>query len=53
MENEQKLPNQKLFLSTMRAVALDSINNAGGGHIGMALGASEIFYSLVGQNLNF
>ncbi len=53
MENEQKLPNLKLFLATMRAVALDSINNAGGGHIGMALGASEIFYSLIGQNLNF
>lgn len=53
MKNKQKLPNQKLFLATMRAVALDGINNSGAGHIGMALGATEIFYSLIGENLNF
>ncbi|WP_308699620.1 hypothetical protein [Mycoplasmopsis cynos] len=37
----------------MRAIALDSINNAKQGHIGMSLGAAEIFYSLIGKTVNF
>ncbi|MGZ9414306.1 transketolase-like TK C-terminal-containing protein [Mycoplasma sp. 5370] len=41
------------FIATMRAVAIDGINNAKQGHIGMALGASEIFYALVGQVMRF
>ena len=36
----------------MMGVALDSINNAGQGHIGMAIGAAPITYSLIGETLN-
>ncbi|UUM24767.1 thiamine pyrophosphate-dependent enzyme [Mycoplasma sp. 3686d] len=43
----------KDFIANMRAVAIDGINNAHQGHIGMALGASEIFYSMVGEILKF
>lgn len=40
-------------VASMRGIALDSINNAKGGHIGMAIGAANITYSLVGETLNF
>lgn len=51
---EKKSTNEtKKFISTMRAIALDSINNAKQGHIGMSLGAAEIFYSLIGKTVNF
>ncbi|UUD36187.1 transketolase [Mycoplasmopsis citelli] len=43
----------KEFIANMRAVAIDGINNAHQGHIGMALGASELFYSMVGEVLKF
>ena len=44
--------NEKI-ISTMRGLAVDSINNAKGGHIGMAIGAAPISYSIIGKNLNF
>lgn len=40
-------------IARLRALALDMINGAGNGHIGMALGATEIFYTLVAKELNF
>ncbi|MGZ9762321.1 transketolase-like TK C-terminal-containing protein [Mycoplasma sp. 394] len=43
----------KDFIANMRAVAIDGINHAKQGHIGMALGASEIFYAIVGESLKF
>ncbi|TDV23539.1 transketolase [Mycoplasmopsis mustelae] len=43
----------KDFIANMRAIAIDGINNAHQGHIGMALGASEIFYTMVGEVLKF
>ncbi|WP_310794919.1 transketolase [Mesomycoplasma molare] len=45
--------DNKNFISTMRAIAIDGINKAKQGHIGMALGASEIFYSLVAKKMHF
>ncbi|UUD35426.1 transketolase [Mycoplasmopsis caviae] len=41
------------FVASMRGIALDSINNAKGGHIGMAIGAANITFALVGKTLNF
>ncbi|TNK91348.1 transketolase, partial [Mycoplasmopsis pullorum] len=41
------------LVSSMQAIALDSINKAGQGHIGMAIGAAPITYSLIGKVLNF
>lgn len=41
------------LVSSMQAIALDSINKAGQGHIGMAIGAAPITYSLIGKILNF
>ncbi|WP_025755657.1 transketolase-like TK C-terminal-containing protein [Mycoplasmopsis cricetuli] len=40
------------FINATRAMALDGINNAKQGHIGMALGANEIFYSII-KSMNF
>ena len=40
-------------IASMKAIALDSINKAEQGHIGMAIGAAHITYSLVGEELNF
>lgn len=34
------------LIASMRSIALDSINKAGGGHIGMAIGAASITYSI-------
>ncbi|WGI36968.1 transketolase [Mesomycoplasma lagogenitalium] len=48
-----KKENKLKLISAMRGIALDSINKAKQGHIGMALGASEIFYSLICENLKF
>ena len=42
----------KKIISSMQAIAMDSINKAQGGHKGMAIGAAPITYSLIGQNLN-
>lgn len=44
--------NNKKFISSMQAIAMDSINKAEGGHKGMAIGAAPITYSLIGNNLN-
>lgn len=43
----------KQVIATMRGIAIDGINNAKGGHIGMAIGAAPISYSIVAKNLNF
>lgn len=43
----------KQVIATMRAIAIDGINNAKGGHMGMAIGAAPISYSIVAKNLNF
>ena len=40
-------------IASMKAIALDSINKAQQGHIGMAIGAAHITYSLVGEEMNF
>ena len=40
-------------INSMRAIALDSINKAGQGHIGMAIGAAPITYTLIGEELRF
>lgn len=40
-------------INSMRAIALDSINEAGQGHIGMAIGAAPITYTLIGEELRF
>ncbi|WP_050731545.1 transketolase-like TK C-terminal-containing protein [Mesomycoplasma conjunctivae] len=48
-----KSKDTNLFLASMRSIAIDAINQAGGGHLGMALGASEIFYAIVAKNLHF
>ena len=40
-------------IASMKAIALDSINKAEQGHIGMAIGAAHITYSLVGEEMNF
>ena len=44
--------NNKKIISSMQAIAMDSINKAEGGHMGMAIGAAPITYSLIGKNLN-
>lgn len=41
------------IIARLRALSLDMINGAGNGHIGMALGATEIFYTLLAKELNF
>ncbi|BAH70009.1 hypothetical protein MBIO_0744 [Mycoplasmopsis fermentans PG18] len=41
------------LIASMRGIALDSINKAKGGHIGMAIGAANITYSLLGKELRF
>lgn len=43
----------KQVIATMRGIAIDGINNAKGGHMGMAIGAAPISYSIVAKNLNF
>ena len=43
----------KQVIATMRGIAIDGINNAKGGHMGMAIGAAPISYSIVARNLNF
>lgn len=40
------------LISVMRGLAIDSINKAHGGHLGMAIGAAPISYSIVAKNLN-
>ena len=47
---EQNL--SKKAIASMRAIALDSINKAKGGHIGMAIGAAPITYTLFKDILN-
>ncbi|WP_373438551.1 transketolase-like TK C-terminal-containing protein [Metamycoplasma equirhinis] len=39
-------------ISAMRGIAIDAINNAKGGHMGMAIGAASISYSVIAKNLN-
>lgn len=46
------LNNEKLLVASMRGIAMDSINQAKGGHLGMALGAANITYSLIGKAMN-
>ncbi|CAM9134087.1 transketolase [Mycoplasma todarodis] len=41
------------LINSMRSIALDSINRAGQGHIGMAIGSAPITYSIIGESLNF
>ncbi|TCG11566.1 transketolase family protein [Mycoplasma todarodis] len=41
------------IINSMRSIALDSINRAGQGHIGMAIGSAPITYSIIGENLKF
>ncbi|VEU59355.1 transketolase-like TK C-terminal-containing protein [Mesomycoplasma neurolyticum] len=42
------LKNKEIkFINASRALALDAINKAEQGHIGMALGANETFYSII------
>lgn len=48
--------NQKMdikAINAMRAVALDAINLAQGGHVGMAFSAAPITYTLITKILNF
>ncbi|WP_027120549.1 transketolase-like TK C-terminal-containing protein [Mycoplasmopsis lipofaciens] len=45
--------NEKMLVASMRGIALDSINKAGQGHIGMAIGAANITYALIAKNLMF
>ena len=45
--------NHKKNIAALQGIAIDSINNAGQGHAGMAIGAAPITYSLIGNNLNF
>ncbi|QZE12516.1 transketolase [Mycoplasma sp. Ms02] len=40
------------LVASMQGVALDSINKAGQGHIGMAIGAAPITYTVWGKHLN-
>ncbi|MCE6090855.1 transketolase [Mycoplasmopsis agalactiae] len=42
--------NQKVIAS-MQAIALDSINNAGGGHIGSAIDICPIMYAVVAKHM--
>ncbi|WP_406615472.1 transketolase-like TK C-terminal-containing protein [Mycoplasmopsis hyopharyngis] len=42
----------KKAIATMRGLAIDSINMAKGGHLGMAIGAAPITYSLYTKILN-
>ncbi|MDJ1646977.1 transketolase-like TK C-terminal-containing protein [Mycoplasma phocimorsus] len=42
----------KKAIASMRGIALDSINKAKGGHIGMAIGAAPITYTLFKDILN-
>lgn len=39
-------------IATMQSLALDSINNAKGGHLGMAIGAAPITYTLYTKQMN-
>ncbi|NQZ29319.1 MAG: transketolase [Mycoplasmatales bacterium] len=41
------------LINSMRSIALDSINKAGQGHIGMAIGSAPITYSIIGESLKF
>ncbi|ADE19403.1 transketolase family protein [Mycoplasma crocodyli] len=43
---------EKKYIASMQAIALDSINKAGQGHIGMALGAAPITYELIVKSMN-
>ncbi|MBW0596310.1 transketolase [Mycoplasma anatis] len=43
---------EKKLVASMQGIALDSINKAGQGHIGMAIGAAPITYTLFGKHLN-
>jgi hypothetical protein len=40
------------LISVMRGLAIDSINKAKGGHLGMAIGVAPISYSIIAKNLN-
>ncbi|UUD35419.1 transketolase [Mycoplasmopsis caviae] len=51
MKNNNLIENK--LIASMRGIALDSINKAKGGHIGMAIGAANITYSLLGKELKF
>ncbi|EFF41525.1 transketolase-like TK C-terminal-containing protein [Mycoplasmopsis alligatoris] len=44
---------EKKFIASMQSIALDSINKAGQGHIGMALGAAPITFELIAKNMKF
>nr|WP_318029093.1 hypothetical protein [Mycoplasmopsis bovis] len=41
----------KKLLHSMQAIALDSINNAGGGHIGSAIDICPIMYAVVAKHM--
>lgn len=41
------------LVSSMKSIALDAINKSGQGHIGMAIGAASITYTIIGKHLNF
>ncbi|WP_220094507.1 transketolase-like TK C-terminal-containing protein [Mycoplasmopsis gallinarum] len=53
MQRIKKMNKEELLVASMRGIALDSINKAKGGHIGMAIGAANITYSLIAKTLNF
>ncbi|MDQ0513954.1 transketolase [Mycoplasmoides fastidiosum] len=41
------------FVAAMRGISLDAINQAKQGHIGMALGATNLAYNLIGRKMKF
>ncbi|QSF13579.1 transketolase [Mycoplasma sp. Mirounga ES2805-ORL] len=47
------LDKEQQLVASMRGIAIDSINEAKGGHLGMAIGAANITYALLGKEMIF
>ena len=53
LKKKEVNPLDKKVVDNIRGLSIDTINNSGGGHPGIALGAAPILYTLYGYHMKF